>query len=225
MHSTTLARRPLGLGFAGLLLSGCVPARAQRGVVGGVIVPDFADLSEQVLPSVVNIAVTGEQRSEVPIPPELRGTPFERQFRERFRGRRQETVGAGSGFVIDPSGFVVTNNHVVGNSSRVVVSLQDGSEHTARVVGTDELTDLALLRIETGRSLPSVPWGSSARARVGSWVLAAGNPFGLGGSVTTGIISAAGGRSAPGRSTTSSRRTPPSTPATPAGRCSTWRAR
>ena len=192
MHSTTLARRPLGLGFAGLLLSGCVPARAQRGVVGGVIVPDFADLSEQVLPSVVNIAVTGEQRSEIPIPPELRGTPFERQFRERNRGRRQETVGAGSGFVIDPSGFVVTNNHVVGNSSRVVVSLQDGSEHTARVVGTDELTDLALLRIETGRSLPSVPWGSSARARVGSWVLAAGNPFGLGGSVTTGIISARG---------------------------------
>ena len=191
-----LARRPLGLGLAGLLLSGCVPpARAQRGLfgaAGGVVVPDFADLAEQVLPSVVNIAVTGEQRSEIPIPPELRGTPFERQFRERFRGRRQETVGAGSGFVIDPAGFVVTNNHVVGSASRVVVSLQDGSEHPARVVGTDELTDLALLRIETGRQLPAVPWGSSTRARVGSWVMAAGNPFGLGGSVTTGIISARG---------------------------------
>ena len=73
------------------------------------------------------------QRSEVPIPPELRGTPFERQFRERFRGRPRETVGAGSGFVIEPSGFVVTNNHVVGSASRVVVSLQDGSEHPARV--------------------------------------------------------------------------------------------
>ncbi len=193
MHSTTLARRPLGFAFAGLLLSGCVPARAQRGLFGGgVAIPDFADLSEQVLPSVVNIAVTGEQRAEIPIPPELRGTPFERQFRERFRNRRQETQGAGSGFVIDPSGFVVTNNHVVGNASRVVVSLQDGSEHTARVVGTDELTDLALLRIETGRQLPAVPWGNSTRARVGSWVLAAGNPFGLGGSVTTGIISARG---------------------------------
>jgi serine protease Do len=194
---TTLARRPLGLGFAGLLLSGCVPARAQRGLLGGggsggVVVPDFADLAEQVLPSVVNIAVTGEQRSEAPIPPELRGTPFERQFRERFRGRRQETVGAGSGFIFDPAGLVVTNNHVVGSASRVLVSLQDGSEHPARVVGTDELTDLALLRIETGRTLPSVPWGSSARARVGSWVMAAGNPFGLGGSVTTGIISARG---------------------------------
>ena len=202
MHSrmppTTHARRTLGLGFAGLWLSGCVPpARAQRGLFGGgggggVVVPDFADLAEQVLPSVVNIAVTGEQRSEVPIPPELRGTPFERQFRERFRGRRQETVGAGSGFVIDPSGFVVTNNHVVGSASRVVVSLQDGSELPARVVGTDELTDLALLRIEAGRQLPAVSWGSSTRARVGSWVMAAGNPFGLGGSVTTGIISARG---------------------------------
>ncbi len=190
--SSTLARRPLGLGLAGLLLSGCVQARAQRGFFGGGGVPDFADLAEQVLPSVVNIAVTGEQRSEVPIPPELRGTPFERQFRERFRGRRQETVGAGSGFVIDPSGFVVTNNHVVGNASRVVVSLQDGSELPARVVGTDELTDLALLRIEAGRQLPAVPWGNSTRARVGSWVMAAGNPFGLGGSVTTGIISARG---------------------------------
>jgi serine protease Do len=195
--SPTLARRPLlGLGFAGLLLSGCVPARAQRGLFGGggggVVVPDFADLAEQVLPAVVNIAVTGEQRSEIPIPPELRGTPFERQFRERFRGRRQETVGAGSGFVIDPAGFVVTNNHVVGSASRVVVSLQDGSELPARVVGTDELTDLALLRIEAGRQLPAVSWGSSTRARVGSWVMAAGNPFGLGGSVTTGIISARG---------------------------------
>src|SRR5215218_2199173 len=128
--SPILARRPFGLAFTGLLLSGCVSARAQRGFFsGGATGPDFADLSEQVLPSVVNIAVTGEQRAEIPIPPELRGTPFERQFRERFRGRRQETVGAGSGFVIDPSGFVVTNNHVVGNASRVVVSLQDGSEH------------------------------------------------------------------------------------------------
>ena len=191
MHST-FARRPLGFAFAGLMLSGCVPARAQRNLFGGGGVPDFADLAEQVLPAVVNIAVTGEQRAEVPIPPELRGTPFERQFRERFRGRRQETVGAGSGFVIDPAGFVVTNNHVVGNASRVVVALQDGSEATARVVGTDELTDLAVLRIETGRQLTAVPWGSSTRARVGSWVLAAGNPFGLGGSVTTGIISARG---------------------------------
>ncbi|MDO9710308.1 trypsin-like peptidase domain-containing protein [Paracraurococcus lichenis] len=162
------------------------PALAQRGLL-----PDFADLAERVQPAVVNIAVTSEQRA-VEIPPELRGTPFERYFRDRLRNRRQEVVGAGSGFVIDPSGYIVTNNHVVGSASRVVVSLQDGSELPARVVGTDELTDLALLKVEPRAPLTAVAWGSSAAARVGSWVLAAGNPFGLGGTVTAGIISARG---------------------------------
>jgi serine protease Do len=171
-----------------LPLAACAPtpAAAQRGLV-----PDFADLAERVLPAVVNIAVTSEQRA-VEVPPELRGTPFERYFRDRQRGRRQEVQGAGSGFVIDPAGYVVTNNHVVGNASKVVVALQDGSELTARVVGTDELTDLALLKVEPRAPLVAVPWGSSSAARVGSWVLAAGNPFGLGGTVTAGIISARG---------------------------------
>jgi len=170
-------------------LAGCAlpaPAAAQRGLL-----PDFADLAERVLPAVVNIAVTSEQR-QTEIPPELRGTPFERYFRDRQRGRRQEVSGAGSGFIIDPAGYIVTNNHVVGNATRVVVALQDGSELPARVVGTDELTDLALLRVEPRGTLSSVSWGSSAGARVGSWVIAAGNPFGLGGSVTSGIISARG---------------------------------
>jgi serine protease Do len=160
------------------------PAQAQRAVA-----IDFADLAERVLPAVVNIAVLSEQTTSQ-IPPELRGTPFERYFRER-RGR-QQVQGAGSGFVIDPAGFVVTNNHVVGNASRVVVSLQDGTELPARVVGTDELTDLALLRVEPKEQMPSVPWGSSGTIRVGQWVLAAGNPFGLGGTVTSGIVSARG---------------------------------
>ncbi len=179
--------------FAALALvpiAGCAtapPARAQRGSV--TTLPDFADLAERVLPAVVNIAVTSEQRVEVP--PELRGTPFERYFRER-RGRSQPTQGAGSGFVIDPSGLVVTANHVVGNAARVVVSLQNGEEYQARVAGTDELTDLALLRVEARSPLPAVPWGSSGATRVGQWVLAAGNPFGLGGTVTTGIVSARG---------------------------------
>jgi serine protease Do len=86
----------------------------------------------------------------------------------------------------------VTNNHVVGSASRVVVSLQDGTEYTARVVGTDDLTDLALLRIEPRGPLPTVSFGSSSALRIGQWVLAAGNPFGLGGTVTSGIISARG---------------------------------
>jgi serine protease Do len=171
---------------AALPLISCasVPAQAQRGLL-----PDFADLAERVMPAVVNIAVLSEQTT-TQVPPELRGTPFERYFRER-RGR-QQVQGAGSGFIIDPAGYIVTNNHVVGNASRVVVSLQDGTELPARVVGTDELTDLALLRVEARTSLPSVPWGSSAGTRVGQWVLACGNPFGLGGTVTSGIVSARG---------------------------------
>jgi len=170
------------------LLKGCGPAAAQR---GQAMLPDFADLAERVLPAVVSIAVTGDQRGGE-MPPELRGTPFERYFRDRQRRGRQETLGAGSGFVIDPTGAIVTNTHVIGNSSRVIVKLRDGNEYAARVIGQDELTDLALLRIEPKAPLASVKWGSSASARIGSWVIAAGNPFGLGGSITVGIVSARG---------------------------------
>ena len=188
--SLPLPRRALAA-LALLPFAGCATpaARAQRGVLAAL--PDFADLAEKVLPAVVNIAVTSEQRLE--IPPELRGTPFERYFRDRFRGRGQQQVqGAGSGFVIDPSGLLVTNNHVIGNASRVRVSLQNGEEYQARVLGSDDLTDIALLRVEPRSPLPAVSFGSSAALRVGNWVLAAGNPFGLGGSITVGIVSARG---------------------------------
>ncbi len=173
---------PVALALPG---TGC----AQRGLSasGGVPLPDFADLAERVLPAVVSIQVQGEAGQ---VPPELRGTPFERYFRDR-RGRQQMS-GAGSGFVIDPSGFVVTNNHVVGSSTRVMVVLQDGTELPARVVGSDELTDLAVLKVEARGALSVVGFGNSGSMRVGNWVLAAGNPFGLGGSITSGIISARG---------------------------------
>lgn len=189
-HATSPPRRrallALALATPALHLFGCgEQAAAQRGG-GGVSLPDFADLAERVLPAVVNIAVQGEAVAQAP--PEFRGTPFERYF----RGRRERTQGAGSGFVIDPAGFVVTNNHVVGSSSRVSVSLQNGTELPARVIGTDELMDLALLRVEPRAPLIAVPWGSSGAMRVGQWVLAAGNPFGLGGTVTSGIVSARG---------------------------------
>ncbi len=184
----SLSRRRLGLGLATLsLLAGCTgapAALAQRSAV-----PDFADLAEAVLPAVVNIAVTGEAPAQR-VPEEFRGTPFERYFRERGRARRVQ--GAGSGFIIDGAGHVVTNAHVVGNAGRIVVALQDGTEFTARLVGTDELTDVALLKIQPDRNLATLRWGSSAAMRVGQWVLAAGNPFGLGGTVTAGIISARG---------------------------------
>src|SRR5690606_22368415 len=113
-------------------------AIAQRGATF-----DFADVAERVLPAVVNIAVSGEQTVQPPA--EFRGTPFERYF----RNRRERVQGAGSGFVIDPAGFVVTNNHVVGNAQRVTISIQGGQELQARVVGSDELADLALLRVES----------------------------------------------------------------------------
>ncbi|MCQ4161454.1 trypsin-like peptidase domain-containing protein [Roseomonas sp. GC11] len=177
-------RRTLLAGLALFTLAPLSPALAQRSLL-----PDFADLAEQVLPAVVNIAVLSEQTT-TQIPPELRGTPFERYFREKRSG--QQVQGAGSGFIIDPAGYIVTNNHVVGNAVRVVISMQNGQELPARVVGTDELTDLALLRVEPRAPLPSVPWGSSAHLRVGQWVMAAGNPFSLGGTVTTGIVSARG---------------------------------
>lgn len=186
--STPIGRRSLA-GLALLPFAGCAaaPAQAQRAAIAQL--PDFADLAERVLPSVVNIAVISEARGE--LPPELRGTPFERYWRER-RGGRQQVAGAGSGFILDPAGFIVTANHVIGNATRVAVALQNGQEFPARIVGTDELTDLALLRIEARQPLPAVPWGSSSAMRVGQWVLAAGNPFGLGGTVTSGIISARG---------------------------------
>jgi serine protease Do len=179
--SPYLSRRHLLLG--GLLMP---PALTGCGVPAGSAPLDFADVAERVLPAVVNIAVSGEQTIRPPA--EFRGTPFERYF----RGRRQRVQGAGSGFVIDPAGYVVTNNHVVGNAQRVTISIQGGQELQARVVGSDELADLALLRIESRTPLIAVSWGSSANMRVGQWVLAAGNPFGLGGSVTSGILSARG---------------------------------
>jgi serine protease Do len=173
--------------LAGLLLppalAGCgSPAVAQRGFGP----PDFADLAERVLPAVVNISVSSEAATHLPA--DIRGTPLERPF----RGRRERTQGAGSGFVIDAAGFIVTNNHVVGNASRVTVSLQNGQELQARVVGGDDLMDLALLRVEARTALTALSWGSSSAMRVGQWVLAAGNPFGLGGSVSHGILSARG---------------------------------
>jgi len=169
--------RRLALALPAALLAASRPAAAQRGL------PDFADLAERVLPAVVSIQVTSRDRSLVP--PEFRGTPLERR-------RGQLVQGAGSGFLIEPSGVIVTSAHVVGDATRVTVITLDGTEYPARVVGADELTDIAVLRITPRGPLAAVSLGVSARLRVGQWVMAAGNPFGLGGSVTSGIVSALG---------------------------------
>ncbi len=155
----------------------------------------FAPLVRRVVPAVVNIAVrmgVTANEAAAQMPPELRGTPFEKEFREKLKGRQQQTIGAGSGFIVDPSGLIVTNNHVVGSADRIVVSLTDGTELPAKLIGADELTDIAVIKVEAGRPLPAVTWGDSRQVQVGDWILAAGNPFGLGGSVTAGIVSARG---------------------------------
>ena len=192
--------RPLrpALFVAALLLSGCTswPSQAQAPLRMASGAPfSFAPLVRRVVPAVVNITVTEAQapaEAAVPMPPELRGTPFERQFRDRFRNRREQVLGAGSGFIIDPSGLIVTNNHVVGRADRITVALSDGTELQARLIGSDDLTDIAVIRVTSPTPLPYVAWGDSNAAQVGDWILAAGNPFGVGTSVTAGIISARG---------------------------------
>lgn len=176
----------------------------------------FADLAEEVSPAVVNITAsqsgTPEERREgmpgfrgpSPFP---EGSPFEeffRQFEDRFgemfrMPERQQMqppnrprTGVGSGFIIDAEGYVVTNNHVIDGADDIRVRLSDGRDLAAELIGTDQQTDVALLKVEAEEELPSVGWGDSDTVRVGDWVLAVGNPFGLGGTVTAGIVSARG---------------------------------
>jgi serine protease Do len=191
----TLAWHPRGLILALALLATACAATAPGNAVARSAPESFSPLVKRVLPAVVNIAVTetvsgGDVLGE--LPPELRDTPLGREFRRRFGNRREETMGAGSGFIIDPSGLIVTNNHVVGHANKIVVSLTDGTRLPARLIGTDDLTDVALIKVEASGPLPYVAWGDSRQVEVGDWILAAGNPFGLGGSVTAGIISARG---------------------------------
>jgi serine protease Do len=176
VESRSVSRR-LALLLPSALVACTRPGVAQRGL------PDFADLAESVLPAVVSIQVTSREENEP------RRSPADRR---RGGGGSHLVQGAGSGFIIEPSGIIVTNGHVVGNATRVTVTTQDGTEYPARVMGADDLTDIALLKITGRTALPAVSLGVSANMRVGQWVMAAGNPFGLGGSVTAGIISARG---------------------------------
>lgn len=154
--------------------------------------PDsFADLADKLLPSVVNISSTQVvQEDRGPQAPQLApGSPF-RDFFNRNQGAPRRATSLGSGFIISSDGLVVTNNHVIEGADEITVTLSDDTQHEATLVGRDPKTDLALLRIDADRKLPAVPWGDSTKARVGDWVVAIGNPFGLGGTVTAGIISA-----------------------------------
>ena len=173
-----------------------------------IALPSLAPLVERVMPAVVNISVElkeqaatqGEENTgkESASPCRPSGTPFDQLLKRlfeqpfQFRNPAEKVMALGSGLVVDPAGYIVTNNHVVANADKVAVISQDNSRHTAKVIGRDEKTYIALVKIDTNQKLPYVTWGNSDDAKVGDWVVAVGNPFGLGGSVTAGIISTLG---------------------------------
>ena len=152
--------------------------------------PDsFADLAEKLLPGVVNVSST--QKAEKTGADDELDQFFKEFFDKQSKPSQQRrAMSLGSGFIIDPAGYIVTNNHVVADAEAIKIRLHDDTELDAKVVGRDEKTDLALLKVESKTPLTALKWGDSDQTRIGDWVLAIGNPFGLGGSVTAGILSA-----------------------------------
>ena len=152
----------------------------------------FANLAEKLMPSVVNISTTQTiTTSTNPFPFEFPpGSPFEELFKDFETPRERQATSLGSGFIIDKKGIVVTNNHVIGNADDIIVTDNEGKEYKAKVMGADPYSDLAVLKIDSKEKFDHVKFGNSNQARVGDWVVAIGNPFGFGGTVTAGIISA-----------------------------------
>jgi serine protease Do len=169
------------------------PAEARDGPAS------FADLAQKLLPSVVNISTTQTLNAKdemQTLPPDLQfppGSPFEQffhDFMEKQKNMPHKATALGSGFIIDPQGYIVTNNHVIEGADEITVILQDDTNLTATLVGRDKKTDLALLKVNPKKPLTAVSWGDSDKIRVGDWIMAIGDPYGLGGTVTAGIISA-----------------------------------
>jgi serine protease Do len=206
----TLSRQRHRAAFAAALLAGSAlgglaftrgaPAQAPAPTaiaapaLASAALPGFADLVARVRPAVVTITMTGREAASEGASPFPPGSPQDERFRRHFGGEagRSPVRGLGSGFVVDAAGHIVTNNHVVQGATAVKVTLEDGRELSARIIGTDPRTDLALLKVEAGAPLPFLALGDSDSARPGDWVVAVGNPFGLGGSVSAGIVSARG---------------------------------
>jgi serine protease Do len=198
----------LGAGGVGYAVSASSLEAAPLSITPASPQAGFAQLVSRVRPAVVQIATVSraddsqqmqQQMQQMPDMP----APFGDFFRHRFgqggqNGQGNQGGGAaeqralGSGFIIDPAGYIVTNNHVVDGASEVSVTLTDGNKYKAKVIGHDAKTDLALVKIDAGHSLPYVAFGDSDTAHEGDWVIAVGNPYGLGGSVTAGIVSAHG---------------------------------
>ncbi len=201
MPAAIRASRRLRLKLTACLAVACAliaaPAAA-RGPEG------IADVAEKVIDAVVNISTTqtvdnrsGEGKGAAPqLPP---GSPFEEFFEDFFKNRRgdkgtgpRKTNSLGSGFIVDPSGVAVTNNHVIADADEINIIMNDGTKIKAELVGVDKKTDLAVLKFKppAGKQLVSVKFGDSDKLRLGEWVVAIGNPFSLGGTVTAGIVSA-----------------------------------
>ena len=205
---STLVRRAAIAALAALLFA--VPAIIASGPALARGAPDsFADLAARLLPSVVNISTTqilktssggGGDQDQPDMPQFPPGSPFEKFFHDFLehglpKGDQpdiepRKATSLGSGFIIDPAGYIVTNNHVIADADQITVILHDNTNLKATVVGRDTKTDIALLKVKADHPLTAAAWGNSDAARVGDWVLAIGNPFGLGGSVTAGILSA-----------------------------------
>ena len=169
----------LTLGFSVQSSSNSIPA-------------SFADLAEKLMPSVVNISTTQTVTTNAnPFPFQFPpGSPFEDMFKEFGTPKKRQSAALGSGFIIDAKGIVVTNNHVIQDAEDIIVRVNGDQEFKAKVIGADPLSDIAVLQLETKEKFVPVQFGDSDKARIGDWVIAIGNPFGLGGTVTSGIISA-----------------------------------
>jgi serine protease Do len=195
--AVSVLSRPARLATAAALT---IAALVAAGPVASAKGPEsVADVAEVLLDSVVNIStsqtVTGSRGIQPPQLPE--GSPFEDFFNDFFDegpdGREngpRRVQSLGSGFVIDTTGIIVTNNHVIDGADEITVNFNDGTKLTATLLGKDDKTDLAVLKVEPTKTLKALPFGNSEQLRVGDWVMAIGNPFGLGGTVTVGIVSA-----------------------------------
>ena len=152
----------------------------------------FADLAEKLMPSVVNISTTQTIVTNInPFPFEFPpGSPFEDMFKEFNTPQKRKASALGSGFIIDAKGIVVTNNHVIQGAEDIMVTVNGEKEYEAKIIGADPLSDLAVLEIQSKDKFVPVKFGDSDKARIGDWVIAIGNPYGFGGTVTAGIISA-----------------------------------
>ena len=189
-----------GLAFALLISTSFTPLpEAQASALVPSATAGYADLVQPLLPAVVNISTTtlvrpngglGSAQTDLPFPKGPQLEDFFKEFLDRMQpdGPRNATA-VGSGFIIDPEGHIVTNNHLVSDADQITVILSDNTELKATLVGRDRRTDIAVLKVNTDKKLPFVQWADSEKLRTGDRIIAIGNPFGLGGTVTTGIVS------------------------------------